>query len=122
MGGLFPSNETLPMGASTVGPDGLTDAQRSKQVKDSGYTPPEATPEDVAAQAKAKAGGNNAPLLGAGSDATDAKKALQSPTLTDILMRDSVSGQVRTMRKGSRRGTFSGTAQSPYGTLPPLGG
>ena len=47
--------------------------------------------------------------------------ALQTPTLTDILMRDVASGQVRSLRKGSRRGTFSGGAMSPYGELPPLG-
>jgi len=63
------------------------------------------------------------PEAAAATDAANSPaKALQSPTLTDILMRDIVSGQVRTMRKGGRRGTFSGTAQSPYGTLPPLGG
>lgn len=121
MGGLFQSNETLPMSASTAGPDGLTDAQRTKNVKDSGYTPPEPTEEDKAAQAAAKANGNNAPLLGAAGNLNDAKKALQSPTLTDILMRDLASGQVRTLRKGGRRGTFSGGAMSPYGELPPLG-
>ena len=120
--GMVPE-QVMPGLASSKGSDGLTDAQRAKQVKDSGYIPPAPTAEDTAAQAKAKMRGNNAPLLGAGSDATDAPaKALQSPTLTDILMRDIVSGQVRTMRKGGRRGTFSGTAQSPYGTLPPLGG
>lgn len=116
------SEQVMPGLASSKGPDGLTDAQRAKQVKDSGYIPPAPTAEDTAAQAEAKMHGNNAPLLGAGAEASDAKKALQSPTLTDILMRDIVSGQVRTMRKGGRRGTFSGTAQSPYGTLPPLGG
>lgn len=110
------------MSASTVGPDGLTDAQRKKNVEASGYQAPQPTEEDVAAQAEAKRNGNNAPLLGAAGNLNDAKKALNSPTLTDILMRDIVSGQVRTMRKGSRRGTFSGSAQSPYGTLPPLGG
>lgn len=63
------------------------------------------------------------PEAAAATDAANSPaKALQSPTLTDILMRDLVSGQVRTMRKGSRRGTFSGSSQSPYGTLPPLGG
>jgi hypothetical protein len=44
-----------------------------------------------------------------------------TPTLSDMLMRDIVSGQVRSARKGARRGAFSGTAQSPY-ALPPLGG
>lgn len=47
--------------------------------------------------------------------------ALQNPTLSDMLVRDLAAGQVRTMRKGGRRGTYSGTAQSPY-SLPPLMG
>lgn len=61
------------------------------------------------------------PEAAAATDAANSPaKALQSPTLTDILMRDIVSGQVRTARKGSRKATF-GSSTSPYGTLPPLG-
>lgn len=42
------------------------------------------------------------------------------PTLTDLLVRDLTSGQVRRLRQGSRRGTFGGGA-NPYDT-PTLGG
>lgn len=42
------------------------------------------------------------------------------PTLTDLLVRDLASGQVRRLRAGGRRATFGG-GQNPYDT-PTLGG
>lgn len=42
------------------------------------------------------------------------------PTLTDLLLRDIASGQVRRTRQGSRRGTFGG-GLNPYDT-PTMGG
>lgn len=42
------------------------------------------------------------------------------PTLTDLLVRDLASGQVRRLRAGGRRATFGG-GQNPYDS-PTLGG
>ncbi len=43
------------------------------------------------------------------------------PTLTDLLLRDLATGQVRRTRAGSRRATFGGSTMNPYDT-PTLGG
>lgn len=43
------------------------------------------------------------------------------PTLTDMLLRDLASGQVRRVRAGGRRATFGGGGGNPYST-PTLGG
>ncbi len=48
------------------------------------------------------------------------KKKPLDPTLTDLLVRDLASGQVRRLRAGGRRATFGGGA-NPYDT-PTLGG
>jgi hypothetical protein len=94
--------------------------------KAKGAPTPGATPEDEAEHAKWRAqnpGENPPPLVGFANRFEEPKEkaGLQTPTLTDILMRDVASGQVRSLRKGSRRATFSGGAMSPYGELPPLG-
>ena len=43
------------------------------------------------------------------------------PTLTDLLLRDLATGQVRRTRQGARRATFGGSSLNPYDT-PTLGG
>lgn len=43
------------------------------------------------------------------------------PTLTDLLLRDIATGQVRRTRAGARRATFGGSSMNPYDT-PTLGG
>ena len=54
--------------------------------------------------------------------ATDAKNAPKlDPTLTDLLLRDLATGQVRRTRAGARRATFGGSTMNPYDT-PTLGG
>lgn len=54
------------------------------------------------------------------SKVPEKKPELRDPTLTDLLIRDLASGQVRRLRSGGRRGTFSG-GQNPYDS-PTLGG
>lgn len=54
--------------------------------------------------------------------ATDARNATKlDPTLTDLLLRDIATGQVRRTRAGARRATFGGSSMNPYDT-PTLGG
>jgi len=50
-----------------------------------------------------------------------APKDKLDPTLTDLLLRDIATGQVRRTRAGARRATFGGSSMNPYDT-PTLGG
>lgn len=76
------------------------------------------TQEELDAQKRARAEGNNPAVRGIGQDAPSKERL--DPTLTDLLVRDLASGQVRRSRGGSRRATFGG-GKNPYDD-PTLGG
>jgi hypothetical protein len=111
-------------GGGAVGPDGLTDAQRRARAVADGRDP--SAPETYSQEqqdnnARSRAAGNNAPMVSTLAERTNPTGPKLDPTLTDMLLRDVASGQVRRIRAGSRRGTFGGRTGNPYDT-PTLGG
>lgn len=104
----------LPASAGTRGPDGLTDEERRKAAEGRGvdFSEYQPTAEELEAQKRARAEGNNPAVRGLGADE---KPAAKDPTLTDMLLRDVASGKVRRARAGARRMTFGGSF-NPYDT------
>lgn len=127
--GLSTSRAALG-GAPIVNPDEAKaiDDENRKRAEAAGVTfePDVYSEEDLAEKRRIKAEtGNTAPVLTAKQKNAQADRDRAAgkldPTLTDMLLRDIASGQVRRVRSGARRGTFGGPGLNPYET-PTLGG